>query len=115
MDSGGTLRDGIKRFCEENAAVFTARDMSPAAQEFFRCHDTAHVVFGCDTSIFGEGILKMFTIFGTPRAFIHARRMSRPWPWSEHARYLDRSLEDIRGEFNIKVIRRAGAVTGRRL
>lgn len=145
-DPAFTLRESIKRLCEENASVFSARDISPEAQEFFRCHDTAHVVFGCDTSIFGEGILKMFTIFGTtlgfwkhlsgyaqadafalfmqynwrhvvrhifkllaniPRAFIHAKQMSRPWPWSEHAEYLDMSIEEIRSEFNIRVIRRA--------
>lgn len=144
-DSELTLREGVKRLCKENRAVFSARDMSPEAQEFFRCHDVAHVVFGCDTSIFGEGILKIFTIFGTslgfwkhlagyaeadafalfrqyswrhlvrhifklvinvPRAFMHAKQMSKPWPWADHSAYLDRSIEDIRRAFNIKVVRR---------
>jgi ubiquinone biosynthesis protein Coq4 len=119
--------------------------MSPEAQEFFRCHDTAHIVFGCDTSIFGEGVLKIFTIFGTtldfwkhvlayteadafalfrqyswrhivknvfklivniPRTFIHAKQMSKPWPWSDHDEYLDKSVKEIRNEFKIKVVRR---------
>jgi ubiquinone biosynthesis protein Coq4 len=145
IDSALTLRQGIRQFYEENAAVFSARDVSPKARGFFRCHDTAHVVFGCDTSLFGEGVLKIFTIFGTtlgfwkhltgyaeadafalfkqyswchlaqhilklltnsPRAFICAKQMSKPWPWAEHADYLDRSLEEIRREFNIQVVRR---------
>lgn len=138
-----TLREGLERLCQRNEAVFSARDVTPEAAAFFRCHDAAHVVFGCDTSLCGEGVLKMFTIFGTtlgfwkhiagyahadagslfmqyrwrhlaknvinlvtnlPRAIVRARQMSKPWPWSEHAEYLDVSLADIRREFNIRVI-----------
>ena len=144
-NSALTLREGMRQFCEENAAVFSNRDVSPEAQEFFRCHDTAHVVFGCDTSIFGEGVVKIFTIFGTtlsfwkhlsayaeanafdlfrqyswryvfrhvfkliasmPRVIIHARRMSRPWPWADHDQYLDKRIDEIRKEFKIEVVRR---------
>lgn len=64
-----TLREGLNRLREENASVFSERDITTDVQEFFRCHDTAHVVFGCDTSIFGEGVLKVFTIFGTTLGF----------------------------------------------
>lgn len=69
IDSGLTLREGVRRFYEENAAAFSVRDVSFEAKEFFRCHDTAHVVFGCDTSLSGEGVLKIFTIFGTTLGF----------------------------------------------
>ncbi len=138
-----TLREELNRHHEDNAAVFSEREVSSEAQEFFRCHDVAHVVFGCDTSLFGEGILKIFTIFGTtlgfrkhisayaeasafglfrqysvlhvlgnifrlslgvPRAIVRAKRMSRPWPWADHSAYLDKSIEEIRREFNIVVI-----------
>jgi ubiquinone biosynthesis protein Coq4 len=144
INSAQTLREELRRFCAVNEALFSARDMSPEAREFFRNHDTAHVVFGCDTSIFGEGVLKIFTIFGTtlgfwkhltgyaeadafalfkqysrrhlarhifkliakcPRAFINAKQMEKPWPWDAHDEYLDRSIEEIRSEFNIKVVR----------
>lgn len=137
-----TLREGLDRFRQENAVVLSDREVSADALAFFRCHDTAHVVFNCDTSLFGEGMVKIFTIFGTtlgfrkhlssyaeaeafslfrqyggghvarnvfwlslnaPRAFIRARRMNRPWPWDNHSEYLDRTLEDIREEFNILV------------
>lgn len=138
-----TLREGLIQLRQENAAIFSDRNISPDAQEFFRCHDTAHVVFGCDTSLFGEGILKIYTIFGTtlgfwrhlsayseasafalfrqyslahlckhilklignaPRAIVRARRMSKPWPWTEHGAYLDKPVAEIRKEFNIIVI-----------
>lgn len=137
-----TLRQATEKFHEEHAVHFSGQDLSPEAKKFFLYHDTAHVVFGCDTSLFGEGIVKLFTIWGTtlgfrghlagyseagafslfrqystrhlarhigrlllaaPRAFIRARRMSKPWPWSDHGEYLDMPLADIRREFNIKV------------
>ena len=138
-----TLREGLDRHHAKNAAVFSEADLSPEAQAFFRCHDVAHVVFGCDTSLCGEGLLKIFTIFGTtmgfrthlaayaqagafglfrqyglravlrdigrlcvriPRAIVRARRMTKPWPWSDHGEYLDVSIADIRREFNIEVV-----------
>ncbi|MEM9302304.1 MAG: Coq4 family protein [Pseudomonadota bacterium] len=138
-----TLREGLSAYYQANAAVFSDREAAPEVAEFFRCHDAAHVVFGCDTSLYGEGILKIFTIFGTtlgfwkhlsayseasafslfrqyrithlarhilrllayaPRAVLNARRMSQPWPWSDYGRYLDRSIEEIRREFNIQVV-----------
>lgn len=141
--SAVSLRQGLHKLQEENTGVFSDGEISPEAQEFFRCHDVAHVVFGCDTTLFGEGVLKLFTIFGTtlgfwshlfgyseggafglfrqysalhflknlfwlllnaPRAIFRARRMSKPWPWADHSEYMDRSLEDIRTEFNIVVI-----------
>ena len=39
-----------------------------------------------------------------PKVIIRCRAMSKPWPWSEHEKYLDRKLVDIRREFNIKPI-----------
>lgn len=144
-DSQLTLREAVERLWAENSARFSHRDMSPEAQEFLRCHDTAHIVFGCDTSIYGEGALKIFTIFGTtlgfwghisayadadafalfrnyswrhilkdisglivsiPRTYLHARQMRRPWPWSDHNAFMDRSIEEIRNEFNIKPVSR---------
>lgn len=64
-----TLREALHEYYQKNIIVFSDREISPEAQEFFRCHDVAHVVFGCDTSPFGEGILKLFTIFGTTLGF----------------------------------------------
>lgn len=69
METSITLRQGLDRFYEANGAMFSDRDVSPEAQAFFRCHDVAHVVFGCKTTLFGEGVLKLFTIFGTTLGF----------------------------------------------
>jgi len=64
-----TLREGLSRYHEQNAAVFSRQEAAAEAREFFRCHDVAHVVFDCDTSLYGEGILKIFTVFGTTLGF----------------------------------------------
>jgi hypothetical protein len=68
-DPALTLRQGIEQFTRANKAVLSDRETSEEADTFFRCHDTAHVVFGCDTSLFGEGIVKLWTIFGTTLGF----------------------------------------------
>jgi len=32
-------------------------------------HDIAHILFGCDISLHGEGTVKLWTIYGTPLGF----------------------------------------------
>ncbi len=59
-----TLQEGIKRFNKKNAHL-TGDNMSEEVRQFFRCHDAAHVIFGCNTSMFGEGIVKTWTLFGS--------------------------------------------------
>jgi hypothetical protein len=39
--------------------------VSASASEFFRCHDAAHVVFGCDTTLVNELLVKIWSFFGT--------------------------------------------------
>jgi len=39
--------------------------MSPEAQEFFRCHDVVHVLFGCDVALDDEAVVKIASILGT--------------------------------------------------
>jgi len=46
-----TLRTELADFLAANSKYFSDREVSVDAQEFFRCHDVVHVVFGCDTSI----------------------------------------------------------------
>ena len=137
-----TLREALERSRNRKAPAFSSDAASPKAREFFHCHDVAHLVFGCDTSLLGEGTLKIFTLFGTtlsfrdhfagyaaadatglftnysalhvasnvprllvrfPQTIVRARRMSKPWPWRAHDRYLDATLSEIRSEFNIMV------------
>ena len=65
MTDSISLREGLERYYARNAGLFGDRDHSAQAQAFFRCHDVAHVVFGCDTSLLGDGIVKIYTLFGT--------------------------------------------------
>lgn len=144
MDDNITLREGLDKFREQNHRVFSIKKMSKKGEEFLKCHDIAHVVFGCNTTIYGEGLVKIWSTFGTtlsfwkvvkgynevqafelakkysvshvlknigrlllviPKAILHVKRMSNPWPFLDYKPYLDTPLHEIRSEFNIKIIR----------
>ena len=60
-----TLTEALEEYYRENPGLSKLRDMSAPAQEFFRCHDAAHVVFGCGTSLPHEAVVKLATVFGT--------------------------------------------------
>jgi hypothetical protein len=62
-DSTRTLEEGLSEYYASRTGL--GRGLSPAASEFFRCHDAAHVVFGCDTSLVNELIVKIWSFFGT--------------------------------------------------
>ncbi len=66
-----TLRQGLEQFYKDNEGYFSHNDegISNEAKIFFKSHDIAHVLFGCDTSLFGEGSVKIWTIFGTTLGF----------------------------------------------
>lgn len=148
-----TLRMGLEQFYRDHDGELGHTELGPAGlsltetestdevSAFFRSHDIAHVLFGCDISLLGEGSVKIWTIFGTtlglwdhvrlykkadalglsqnftlshvathlprlllsiPRLILRARRMSRPWPWSDFEPYLDVPISEIRREFNIR-------------
>jgi hypothetical protein len=52
-----------------NPGLITGRGASIEAQEFFKRHDAAHVVFGCGTALRDEAIVKIASIFGTSGGF----------------------------------------------
>lgn len=64
-----SLREALDIFEKKNAKYFSKRPKSKAAEDFLKCHDAAHVVFACDTSLVGEGLVKIWTIFGTTMSF----------------------------------------------
>ena len=66
-----TLRQGLKRFHQEykDHLSHNNKAISTEAQDFFRSHDIAHTLFGCDISLYGEGTVKIWTIFGTSLGF----------------------------------------------
>ena len=60
-----TLREGLGEYYGSQAGLVTGRGASDSAREFFRCHDAAHVVFGCSTSLTNEAIVEIWSSFGT--------------------------------------------------
>ncbi len=74
MENTITLLEGLEIFQERNRKYFSTKTFSKQGEEFLRCHDIAHVVFGCDTSIIGEGLVKIWTTFGTTLSFWEVTR-----------------------------------------
>ncbi len=64
-----TLQQGLDLFQEKNKKYFSTRPMTDEANAFLSSHDIAHVVFGCDTTLYGEGVVKVWTTFGTTLGF----------------------------------------------
>jgi hypothetical protein len=60
-----TLAEGLREYYASRDHLVTGRGISDAAQEFFQCHDAAHVVFGCSTELPDEGVVKIWSFFGT--------------------------------------------------
>lgn len=69
QDSAQTLEEGIAEYYQANPGLARGRALSTQAQEFFRCHDAVHVVFGCGTTLNDEAVVKMASIFGTSAGF----------------------------------------------
>ncbi|MGQ0510632.1 MAG: Coq4 family protein [Betaproteobacteria bacterium] len=64
-----TLAEGLAEYFAAYPGLAGGRDSSPQAQEFFRCHDTAHVVFGCGIALDDELVVKIASLFGTTAGF----------------------------------------------
>ena len=64
-DSEMTLREGLREYYASREGLVDGRGVSEEAREFFRCHDAAHVVFGCSTNLPNEAMVKMWSFFGT--------------------------------------------------
>jgi hypothetical protein len=60
-----TLAEGVAEYYAAHPQLSALRGMTPEAQDFFRCHDVAHVVFGCGTSLDDEAVVKLASMFGT--------------------------------------------------
>ncbi len=69
MEKDTTLREAFGKFHRKNSQVISDTEVLNDTEKFFNCHDIAHVVFGCDTTLRGEGIVKLWTIFGTTLGF----------------------------------------------
>jgi len=63
--SSQTLRAGLEEYYRENPGLLDPQRMDAAAAALFRSHDAAHVVFGCDTTLRGETLIDLWTIFAS--------------------------------------------------
>lgn len=77
-DSSLTLRQGLGEYYASREGLVSGRGLSDAAREFFRCHDAAHVVFGCSTHLLDEAIVKTWSFFGTSAGFSLVRGYRLP-------------------------------------
>lgn len=69
QDSRQTLADAIAEYHAAHPGLADVRDMSPQGREFFRCHDAAHVVFGCGVDLGDEAVVKLSSMLGTTAGF----------------------------------------------
>ena len=71
MEERITLRQGLEKFHNDHKELLSQNKMgiSNEARAFFKSHDIAHVLFSCDISLYGEGSVKIWTIFGTTLGF----------------------------------------------
>ena len=101
-----TLRQGLEKFHREywDYHSHTENGISDEAKTFFISHDIAHVLFGCDISLLGEGSVKIWTIFGTTLGFrnhikgykeANAFRLSRNFSFSHVLRNIFKFLISI--------------------
>ena len=66
-----TLKQGLEKFYKEHKSHLNhnKEGIPSEVKSFFKSHDIAHILFGCDISLFGEGSVKIWTIFGTTLGF----------------------------------------------
>ena len=71
MERDLTLKEALGKFHRKNSRIISDTEILNDSEIFYNCHDIAHVVFDCDTSLRGEGIVKLWTIFGTTLGFVN--------------------------------------------
>lgn len=71
IDSSWSLQQGLDYFHKtyRDHLSHDKEGISPDAIAFFEAHDITHVLFDCDISLYGEGAVKIWTIFGTSLGF----------------------------------------------
>jgi len=63
-DSRMTLRQGIAEYFRQSGGLMNQSELPLDLGLGLRCHDVAHVVFGCDTTLLGEVVLARWSLFG---------------------------------------------------
>lgn len=91
QDAPITLAEGLAEYYAAHPLLKRGAALSPAAQDFFACHDAVHVAYGCDTSIANEAVVKLSSFFATDGGWRAARGyllfdsfdIYRQLPWRE--------------------------------
>jgi len=65
QDSDLTFAEGVAEYYAAHPFLKRGDALSAEARAFFRCHDAIHVLYGCDTTLTQEAIVKLSSIFGT--------------------------------------------------
>lgn len=60
-----TLAQALQEYYEGHPDLFRTAQLSPESARFFRSHDTAHVIFGLDTTLDQEALADVWTMFGS--------------------------------------------------
>ncbi len=61
-----TLAQGLAEYFALNPSLKRQDSLlSPEARQFFRSHDTVHVLYGCGTTMPDEAVVKLSSLFGT--------------------------------------------------
>ncbi|MCC7266730.1 MAG: hypothetical protein IT546_05235 [Caulobacteraceae bacterium] len=65
QDSPLTLAEGLEEYYLAHPGLKRGETLSADARAFFERHDAVHVVYGCDTTLPQEAIVKLASFFGT--------------------------------------------------
>lgn len=101
-----TLQEGLREYYDSRVELATGRGMSDSAQEFFRCHDAAHVVFGCSTTLTNEVMVKIWSFLGTTAGFSLLRDYRSPESKEiyERIRWNDIGGTALRSSVNVPLV-----------
>jgi hypothetical protein len=97
-----TLREGLCELYGSRDDLVT-EDGDSGSSDFFRCHDVAHVVFGCSTTLTNEALVKIWSFFGTTAGLSllrdyrssESRRIYRQIRWRDIPRTVLRSAVHV--------------------
>jgi len=99
LDDNLTLQEGLDKFYQDNPRQLNIEEKSltEEVRSFFLSHDVVHVLFGCNISLFGEGSVKIWTLFGTTLGFrehissykkANALEISKRFNWIQSSKHL---------------------------
>ncbi len=65
-----TLAQGLAEYFEANPMLKRGPELrTEEARQFFRSHDTVHVLYGCGTTVPDEAVVKLSSFMGTTGGF----------------------------------------------